>query len=204
MSRRHKLFCLLLATILLLGLAACHKKTIAPGEVRQTSMEKTPNWVTSPEKASTKEDRAFIGVSRQRSMEQDARTDARNDAFKQAAEALGVYVKSVLNEVVTQVDMSDDIISSALASDQLTTIQSSGITVGEVKEYYVQKFEKNVDGEIRYYYTAYCRYMVPKDYPQQMLREILDEQYEKTRDEHERMLLERAVEKLDEIDVGGF
>ena len=200
MNRRHMILCVLLAVGLLLGLTACHKKALAPGEVRQVNMEKTPGWVDNPEKASTDDERAFVGVSRQRSMEQDAKTDARRDAFKQAVEALGVFVKTRLNEVATQADMSDDIISAGLVSDELTRIETTGITVGQVDEYAVQKFARNVDGETRYYYTVYCRYMVPRDFSQQVMQDILQKQRQQTEDDHERQLLDRAMQKLNEMD----
>ncbi|MCD4829767.1 MAG: hypothetical protein K8R90_10105 [Candidatus Cloacimonetes bacterium] len=190
------LVCLLLATALLLGLAACHKKALAPGEVRQVSMEKTPNWADNPEKASTDDARAFVGVSRQRSMEQDARTDARRDAFKQAVEALGVYVKTKLEEVASQADMSHDIFSAGIVSDEMTRIETAGITSGEVEEYFVQKFLKNVDGELRYYYTVYCRYMVPREYAVEVAMDLLEKQRKAIEDEREQKLLDRAMEKL--------
>jgi|GEM_PF-3354265 hypothetical protein len=194
----------LVVIMVLMCCVSCHKNTLKPGEVQAVGTEKLPSWADNPEKASTKTDRAFIGVSRQRSMEQDARTDARRDAFKQAAEALGVYVKNRLEEVASQADMSDDIFSSGIVSDELTRIETEATTAGTVEEYYIQKFQKNVDGELRYFYTAYCRYMVPRDYAQDLLEGVLKKERDSTADAHRRELLDRAMKKLSEMDGGDF
>ncbi len=179
-------------------------KEMAEGEAIQVEGGSMPSWAQTPEKASTDEEKAFIGVSRQHSMEQDARSDARRDAYRQAVEALGVYVKSKIDEVVSSVDMGNNILAPAVVRDEMSRIQASGISVGEPQEYYVQKWKKKSDGKFDYYYIAYCRYMVPKEYPKQLMENILNQEKAKLQDQKEQEMIDRALQKMDQMNTDDF
>ena len=183
---------------------SCSNNKTVSGSDELVAGNKNPKWVDQPEKASTKKEKAFIGVSRQFSMEQDARSDARRDAYKQAVEALGVYVKSKVNEVVSSVNMSDNILSPAVVRDELSRIEAAGITVGDVKEYHVQKYKKAEDNSVSYYYVAYCQYLVPKDYSKEVMQNIVKKQMQKTENEKDKMQLDRALDKIKELDTSNF
>ncbi len=185
-------------------LISCSNNKTVRGSDELISGNNNPKWVDEPEKASTKKEKAFIGVSRQFSMEQDARSDARRDAYKQAAEALGVYVKSKVNEVVSSVNMSDNILSPAIVRDELSRIEAAGITVGNVKEYHVQKYQKTDEDKVSYYYVAYCQYLVDKNYSKEVMENIVKKQREKTENEKDKVQLDRALEKIKELDTSGF
>ncbi len=190
-----------IAASLMIG---CSSNKAVHGSDELISGNKNPKWVDEPEKASTKKEKAFIGVSRQFSMEQDARSDARRDAYKQAVEALGVYVKSKVNEVVSSVNMSDNILSPAVVRDELSRIEAAGITVGNVKEYHLQKYKKMDNDKVSYYYVAYCQYLVDRNYTKQVMENMVKKQKELTDNEKDKVQLDRALEKIKELDTSGF
>ncbi len=191
--------------VALAAFAGCAgNKEMAEGEAVQIEGGSMPSWVQNPEKASTDEEKAFIGVSRQYSMEQDARSDARRDAYRQAVEALGVYVKTKIDEVVSSVDMGNNILAPAVVRDELSRIQASGISIGEPQEYYIQKWQKKSDGSIDYYYLAYCRYMVPREYPKELMQNILNQEKAKLQDQKEQEMIDRALKKMDAMNTDDF
>ena len=191
--------------VALTAFAGCAgNKEMADGEAIQIEGGSAPGWVQEPEKASTDEEKAFVGVSRQYSMEQDARSDARRDAYRQAVEALGVYVKSKIDEVVSSVDMGNNILAPAVVRDEMSRIQASGISIGDPQEYYIQKWQKKSGEKIDYYYLAYCRYMVPREYPKELMQNILNQEKAKLQDAKEQEMIDRALKKMDEINTDDF
>jgi type IV pilus biogenesis protein CpaD/CtpE len=163
--------------------------------------EETPNWVHEIGKQNTKKLKAFCGVSKQYSMEQQARSDARLDAYKQAIDDMGVYGKRKLHEVVSSAGVSTDIIDPAVVSDEMTKLKAIGVAIGRVKEYHVQFWEKVDEGGVRNYYVVYCLYLVPRDAVKKYMESVLKRQAALAKEERDRENINRALEKLKEFEA---
>lgn len=195
---------LFLLALSFLLVVSCSPGKMMEGEERQIAGGSTPDWITEPEDASTDEERCFVGQSRNWSMEADARNDAEKDAYMKAAKGLGVYVRTKLNEVVSSVDMGANILTPAVVTDQLNQLESAGITRGRIDEYHIEKWMKMVDNELQYFYKAYVRYMVPRDYAKEVMADILKKQKDELQAEKERKLIDRALQKMEEMTTDDF
>ena len=121
-----------LSLSLIMGCAST--KQPMEGQKTQISGMDRPKWIDNPKTESTKTDKAFVGVSRQYAMEQQARNDSRVNAYVQAIDNMGVYGKRRINQVLSEVGMSTDIVNPGIVQDEMTKLKSEGVAVGEVNK----------------------------------------------------------------------
>ncbi len=158
-----------------------------------------PKWASNPHKESDKKFKAFVGVSRQYTMESMARNDARLDAFKQAIDDMGVYGERKIYQVVSEMGMSSDIVNPGVVQDELTRLRTRGVATGEIKETHVQHWRKFEGGKWRDYYIVRCLFLVPRDAAKQFMQDVLKAQADAAQAEKDRANLLRAMEKMKQL-----
>lgn len=169
------------------------------GTKQLLSGEKIPSWVNNPQKESDKKRKAFVGISRQFAMEQQARNDARLDAYKQAIDDMGAYGERKIYQVVSEMGMSNDIVNPGIVQDEMTRLRSRGIAMGEITEVHVQHWTKYDAGRWRDYYVVRCLFLMPREAVKQFMEDVLKKQADIAEAEKERANLMRAIDKMKEF-----
>jgi hypothetical protein len=188
---------LLLAALVLVGCAGGRK--LAEGERRQLAGDNRPAWIDNPHKESTKEQKAFAGMSRQFAMEADARTDARMNAYIQAVDAAGLQGKRMFDQVASLIGASSDILTPGVVQDEMTRLKSRGVAMGEVREWHVEQWELLEKGKLRRYFVVHSLFLMPKDAPRQFMENLLQAQAAAEVDAQVRENINRALEKMQEL-----
>jgi len=188
---------LLLAAIMLIGCAGGRK--LMEGQRTQVAGGERPAWVDNPQKESTKELKAFAGLSRQFAMESDARTDARMNAYIQAIDAVGLQGKRMFDQVASLVGASTDILNPGVVQDEMTRLKGQGVAMGEVQEWHVEQWEMLENGALRRYFVVQCLFLMPKDAPKQFMENLLKAQAASEVDAQVRVNINRALEKMEEM-----
>lgn len=203
---RSKIISAILSFAFITGIIAGCAGTKPPMEgqkQQQTGMEK-PKWIDNPRKEDTKETKAFVGVSRQYAMEQQARNDARFNAYIQAIDNMGVYGKRKINQVVSEVGMSTDIVNPGIVQDEMTKMKSEGVAVGDVKEWHVEKWQMYEGGRWRDYYIVYSLFLMPREAVKDFMANILKQQSDAAKAQKEKENLNRALEKMRELEASDW
>lgn len=169
------------------------------GSRRQISGGDRPSWVDNPQKESTKEMKAFAGLSRQFAMESDARTDARMNAYIQAIDAAGLQGKRMFDQVASLIGASSDILTPGVVQDEMTRLKGQGVAMGDVKQWHVEQWELLENGALRRYFVVQALFMMPKDAPKQFMENLLKAKAAAEADEQVRQNINRALEKMQEM-----
>ena len=179
---------------------SCKSAQPIPGSKKCLSSCEWADWATSFNELNDKKFKPFLGTSRQYTMEQRALSDARIAAYKQAVDSMGLFAKRKINEVISQVGASDDIINEGVVRDEMTKLKAQGATIGEIKHQQVQYWEKYTGTGVEYFYVAKIIYMVPRDAIKKMMQDILQKQAQAAKVEKDRVNIERAMEKMKEME----
>jgi len=188
---------LLLAALVLVGCSGGRK--LMEGNRRLVEGGERPAWVDNPQKESTKEVKAFAGLSRQFAMESDARTDARMNAYIQAIDAVGLQGRRMFDQVASLVGASSDILNPGVVQDEMTRLKGQGVAMGEVQEWHVEQWEMLENGALRRYFVVQCLFLMPKDAPKQFMENLLKAQAAAAADADVRQNINRALEKMQEM-----
>ena len=179
-------------------------KPPAEGEKQQLTGFDRPKWIDNPSKEDTKEAKAFVGVSRQYAMEQQARNDARINAYIQAIDNMGVYGKRKIDQVISEVGLSADIINPGVVQDEMTRLKAEGVAVGDVKEWHVEKWQMYMGGEWKTYYAVFCQFLMPREAVKKFMEDVLKKQAQAAEAERDRQNLNRALEKMKELEASDW
>jgi len=198
MKRIYVSWALLFVLILLL---ACAAPKPPVGTKECLSGCEAPKWVDNPSKVDTRKEKAFVGVSKNWAMEQSAKSDARLDAYKQAVDATGLYGKRKLTEVKSIIGAATDIFTAGGVSDETTKLKSVGVARGEVKEYHVQHWRRYEEGGVEEYYVIYALFMMPRDAANKFMEDVLRRQRELEQAEEVQANIDRALEKIKELEA---
>jgi hypothetical protein len=193
-----KLWMWLLAALILVG---CAGKKLADGQSRLLEAPERPVWVDEPERESNRDYKAYAGVSRQYSMEQQARNDARLNAYIQAIDDMGVYGKRKIQQVASEVGVSTDIVNPGIVQDVMTKMKSEGVALGEVTEWHVLHYEMKDGNRMRPYVVATCLFKMPRTAAQDFMEQVLRQQELAAENEQLRENINRALERMKEMDA---
>ncbi len=163
-----------------------------------------PVWVDNPQKESNKENKAFSGISRQYAMEQQARNDARLNAYVQAIDNMGVYGKRKINQVISEVGVSTDIVNSGIVQDEMSKLKSEGVAMGDVNEWHVEKWQMFEGGRWRDYYIVYSLFMMPREAVKDFMESVLKRQAQAAEIQKEKENLNRALDKMKELEASDW
>ncbi len=199
--KRSKLALWLFTALILTG---CAGKKLADGQSRMVDAPDRPVWVDEPERESNSEFKAYAGVSRQYSMEQQARNDARLNAYVQAIDDMGVYGKRKIQQVASEVGVSSDIVNPGIVQDVMTKLKSEGVALGEVVEWHIQHYEMKEGNRIRPYTVATCLFKMPRTAAQDFMEQVLAQQALAAENEQLRENINRALERMKEMDAADW
>jgi hypothetical protein len=187
-------------------LASCGSKQaqMMDGQSRQISGGEQPGWVDDPQSALGKKDtehKAYSGMSRQYAMEQQARTDARMDAYKQAIDDMGMYGKRKILQVLSEVGVTTDIVNQGVVQDEMTKMKSEGGVLGEVSKWHIERWEMLKSGQMKTYYVARCLFKMPRAAAKEFMENVLKRHADAAEAEKERANIHRALEKMKDMDA---
>jgi hypothetical protein len=203
---RNKTIAVILTTVFVAGLIAGCASTKPPmeGAKVQLSGGERPSWVDNPNKESDKQNKAFTGVSRQYAMEQQARNDARLNAYIQAIDNMGVYGKRKINQVASEVGVSTDIVNPGIVQDEMTKLKSEGAAMGDVKEWHVEKWQMYEGGRWRDYYIVDCLFIMPREAVKEFMENVLKQQAAAAQVQKEKENINRALDKMKEMEASDW
>jgi DNA-binding transcriptional MerR regulator len=122
-----------------------------------------PAWVDNPQKVADKKNMAIVGVASNFDLEDVAREQAEIDAGKRTARSMGSVVENAANEG-RKITGALGERTEVLLQEQINQFKTKGVSLGEYKEYHVQKVEKALaDGSVKYMYSVWVLCMVPED-----------------------------------------
>lgn len=188
---------LLLAAVILVSCAG--KGKLMEGQRRQINGDDRPAWIDAPEKESNKDFKVFPGLSRQFAMEADARNDARQNAYIQAVESMGIQGKRMFDQVASLIGASDEILTPGIVQDEMTRLKAEGVALGEMKQWHIERWEMLDNGRLRQYFVAHCLYQVPRDAAKQFMENLLQTRAAAAEDAKVRENINRALEKMKEL-----
>ncbi len=174
-------------------------RQLMEGQRRQVDGGERPAWVDNPDKEISKDVKCFPGLSRQFAMEADARNDARQNAYIQAVESMGIQGKRMFDQVASLVGASDDILTPGVVQDEMTRLKAEGVALGEIKQWHIERWEMVDSGALRQYFVAHCLYQVPRDAAKQFMENLLQTRAAAAEDDKVRENINRALEKMHEL-----
>jgi hypothetical protein len=192
---------IILVTLAVLVVAVGCGKPPEPGTEKCLKNCDRPGWVNEPDKESTKELKAFAGISHRFSTESDARRDARLEAYKEAVQSMGVYGKMKINQVISSIGGSVDILTPGVVTDEMTKLEAKGPAVGEVKEYNTEYWQKTSEIGPEYFYVTNALFLMPRDAVKEFMKGVLAAEKAQQRDEAVKRNIDRALEKMEELEA---
>ncbi len=190
--------------LVLLVLAGCGHKQMLDGGRKLVEGTDPPSWVIQPSKESDEDFKAYSGQSRQYAMEQQARNDARLNAYIQAVDDMGVYGKRKIQQVASEVGVSDDIVNPGIVQDEMTKMKSEGVALGEIEEWHIERWEMMDAGRIKTFYIARCLFKMPRGAAKEFLERVLQQQAAAAESAQQRENINRALEKMKELDASDW
>jgi hypothetical protein len=133
--------------------------------------ETRPAWAASGVTKAEDGDYRFTGVSRRFTTEQQARTDALQDAREQITAYLVTDVKREVNRVTVTSGSSSQILDPGSVQEEITRLLSATTLVGTAaSEFYIQRWVRREDDVESVYWKAYSLVV----FPEKQNREIRD------------------------------
>ena len=203
---RYKIIAIIILAVFIAGIiGGCGgSKQLMEGEKKQITGQDKPDWIDNPRKEDTKTTKAFVGVSRQYAMEQQARNDARLNAYVQAIDNMGVYGKRKINQVLSEMGVSTDIVNPGIVQDEMTKLKSEGVAMGDITEWHIEKWQKYEGGRWRDYFAVYCLFSMPREAAQNFMEDVLKRQARAAEAQEEKENLNRALEKMKELEASDW
>jgi hypothetical protein len=193
--------------MLLVSSCGLKNQSLQNGQSRQIAGGERPEWVNDPSSALGKKDtvhKAYAGMSRQYAMEQQARNDARLNAYFQAIDDMGIYGKRKIAQVTSEIGVSSDIVNPAIVQDELTKLKSEGVALGEIDKWHIERYEKNEGGKRRNFYIAHCLFKVPRSAAEQFIEKVLQKQAAVAESQKQKENINRAIELRKKMDASDW
>ena len=188
---------LLFAVVLVIGCAGTRPPV--DGDREQISGGDSPDWVYNPSEESNDDNKAFVGVSQQYAMEQQARSDAERDAFERALMSMGAFGKILVERALSQAGVSTTIVNPGVAENRLSEWRARGAVLGDLTEWHIENWKLFEGGRWRHFYVANCLFLMPRDAARRFAEEVLRQQAEAAQAQEERENLQRALEQMDRL-----
>ncbi|RLA95233.1 MAG: hypothetical protein DRG83_18835 [Deltaproteobacteria bacterium] len=196
-TRQKRYFAISLIFFVLSGCASTKQFPIG-SEVLVSGKEK-PSWINRPTEKDTKKAKAFVGTSLNESMESQARAGALEDARKQIIDAMGVYGKRKINEVISSVGTVSDIINPGVVRDEATKMVSESIVKSRAHQYHIERWRRVTQSGVEYYYKAYVLVLFPNEQAAQITRDAIQTAAQNVKDEQDKRNIERALKVMEEL-----
>lgn len=181
----------------LLGCAGVPKHPVGYEEMVQGG--ERPKWVFHPTEFDTKSAKAFVGTSLDFAMEGQARDDAIKNARKQIIDAMGVYGKRKISEIITNTGLSADIINPAVVTDDATKLVSEATVATRAKDWVVEKWMRAEAVGVKYYYRVFVLVIFNNGDADKAVKDAIRREAEKAAEEQNRQNIERALELMEEL-----
>ena len=204
MFSKNIIWLIIIAVTLSMFIGCASTKPPMEGQKKQITGMDRPKWIDNPKTEDTKKAKAFTGVSRQYAMEQQARNDSRVNAYVQAIDNMGVYGKRKINQVISEVGVSTDIVNSGIVQDEMTKLKSEGVAVGEVNEWHVEKWQMYEGSRWKDYYIVYSLFMMPREAVKDFMENVLKQQAQAAEAQKEKENLNRALDKMKELEASDW
>lgn len=190
--------------VIALAIGCAGTKPAVEGDKQQLSGEKRPDWVNNPKKKSNDKIKAFAGISRQYSMEQDARRDAQRAAFEEALLSMGAFGKLLIERAASEAGVSTSIVNPGVAENHLSQWRAKGAVLGDVHEWHVEKWRELSGGKWNEYYVVNCLFLMPRDAVKQFAKELLEQQAAAEKAEENQAKIQRALEQMERLQTGDW
>lgn len=193
-----KRLCLVLSILVLFGCATAQKI----GERKLTSEKGDKGeWITDLSLEDTREGKAFTGVSHDFSNEADARNDALKNARAQIVDAMGVYGKRKVQEVITHSGVASDIIDPGLAVQDMTELISESYVKARAKKYYIQEYNENTSVGIKTIFKAYVLVFITNAEIDEQVKETIKKKTNEIKDEKDKKNIDSAIELMEKMET---
>lgn len=192
-----KIVLLTAIVIIATNLFFCSSKTLVPGSEVQISGEKKPDWVNDPSSADKKDLKAFVGVSHDFKMENDARADALKDARQQIIDFMGVLGKRVIKEAIVTSGVSADIINPAIAKNEQSEFVSDTFIKTRAKNYHIERWQKVLDNRsVENFFKVYVLVQFDEKDTQEYFEQVFARAKQQAANEKEQQAIQKAQELL--------
>ena len=169
------------------------------GHEEKISGSERPKWVDTPVKEDTKEAKAFVGLSLNEQMESQARAGALEDARKQIIDAMGVYGKRKIDEVITSVGSISDIINPGIVKDEATKMVSESIVKSRANQFHIERWKRITESGVGYYYKVFVLVLFPNDQAAQITKDAITLAAKQAKDTQDKRNIDRALEAMKEL-----
>jgi len=157
-------------------------------------------WINDPGSLDREGSKAFVGTSKNAISEGEARTDALKDARKQIIDAMGVYGKRVVKEVISNVSTASDIINPGVVSDDMSKMLSEAEVTTRAKKFHVEKWQKMTDEGIKYYYLVFVQVYFSNVDAQDAVKKSIVRQAKAATEEKDKRNINRALEQMKQLE----
>ncbi len=161
-----KILLAIITTVLLIGCASQQTTTMQVGETKLAE-----SYGDVAIKTATGSD-VFVGISQNFSSEASARNDAALDARRQIVQSLGIVMDMEIFEQVLTKGSSDQILSGDIFSDHKTRVVAEGILAVKPDGYYIEKWMRQTDRGVEYFYTSRCLITYSKATHEQLMTKM--------------------------------
>jgi len=174
-------------------------KQVPVGHEEKISGSERPKWVDTPVEEDTKDSKAFVGLSLNEKMESKARAGALEDARKQIIDAMGVYGKRKIDEVISTFGSISDIINPGIVRDEATKMVSENIVKSRSNQFHIERWKRITESGVDYYYKAYVLVLFPNDQAAQITKDVIELVAKQAKDEQDKRSIDRALEAMKEL-----
>lgn len=196
MRKQFLLFGVIFLTAVIVIMGCGSTKQLTEGSEQKLSDGDAPDWALNYQKHNTDSQRAVVGVSKNYAMESSARRDAILQAQKEAITLISSSVARHTKEALSAAGADADIVTEATASNDVTEVISRSEFQGEVKEYYVEKWERMTGGAKKQYYKAYVLLLYPNNLAEISAKKALAKAAEQEEDQLKREQIKKAEDLL--------
>ncbi len=193
---KHFTTCLL--AILLLGSCAGAGR-LMPGEERQLSGGDPPSWTWEPVKEDSRQAKAFCGLSHNMTSEGEARADALRSAREQIVDAIGTAGLHILEQVSSSVGSSGGILDPAVLQDNAIRLVSEGQVATRAQRFHIEKWQRMGANGLEHYYKVYVLVMWDNTQAAEAIRVSVQEAAEAKADEAVKANIDRALDRMKEL-----
>lgn len=193
------LWVLVAAIALLICIQCSSTKNLPIGYEGKISGGDRPGWVNAPAAKDTKDAKAFVGVSLNEKMEAQARAGALEDARKQIIDAMGVYGKRKIEEVISTVGNVSDIINPGVVRDEATKLISESIVESRANQFHIERWQKVTETGVEYYYKASVLVLFPNEQAKKYLKDALAAASKQIKNEKDKRNVDRALGEMKDL-----